>query len=318
MWLSLLLAFALSSVVCLTGCSPAVEQELKVGTNVWLGYEPGYIAEAEGLYASTRVSMRQFSSATEVMRAFRNKLIDVAALTMDEALQLAQYDEDVAIILVADISDGADVIMARPEIESVSDLAGKRVAVEGTALGAFVIARAMEKHGVDPEAVDVVAFTVDESLLAYNNNQIDAVVTFEPYRTKLLRAGAIEIFNSKQMPNEIVDVLVSRKSTILAQQDSMRGFLQGWLDAVDLIHHAPEKVNPIIARRLEISLEEATQAYEGLVLPDLAANQSLLTGPNATLIPTAMALNNLLLDKGLLEKAVAVEQLFSEELVKDL
>ena len=294
------------------------QSELKVGTNVWLGYEPGYIAESEGLYASTRVSMRQFSSATEVMQAFRNKLIDVAALTMDEALQLAQYDDDVAIILVPDISDGADVIMARPEIQSVSDLAGKRVAVEGTALGAFVIARAMEKHGVDPETVDVVAFTVDESLLAYDNNQIDAVVTFEPYRTKLLRAGAIEIFNSKQMPNEIVDVLVSRKSTIQAQPDAMRGFLQGWLDAVDLIHHAPEKANPIIARRLEISLEEATQAYEGLVLPDLAANQSLLTGPNATLISTATALNNLLLDKGLLEKTVAVEKLFSEELVKDL
>jgi NitT/TauT family transport system substrate-binding protein len=305
-------------ILFLGGCSPSDDSELKVGTNIWIGYEPGYIAASEQLYGPSRVSMRQFTSATEVMRAFRNKLIDVAALTLDEALQLAQHNAEVKIILVADISDGADVIMARPEIKSVSDLVGKRVAVEGTALGAFVISRALEKHQVDPNTVNVVSFTVDESLIAYDNHEIDAVVTFEPFRTKLLRAGAIEIFNSRQIPNEIVDVLVTRESTIREREDSLRDFVKGWLAAIEMIQTLPLKAHQIVARRLEISIDEAEQSYDGLELPNLATNKSLLVGNDAKLIPVAKFLNRVLLDKGLIEKSALIEDLFSADLLLSL
>jgi NitT/TauT family transport system substrate-binding protein len=312
-----LVSLVASSVFLLSGCTQSENKELKVGTNIWIGYEPGYIAESEGLY-QLPVQMRQFSSATEVMRAFRNQLIDVAALTLDEALQLAQHDDDVVVILVADISDGADVIMARPEIKTVGDLAGKRVAAEGTALGAFVIARALEQHEVDPTTVNVVAITVDESLIAYDNNQIDAVVTFEPFRTKLLNAGAVEIFNSRQIPNEIVDVLVARKTGIKEYGASLRDFVAGWSAAIELIKTSPERVNPIIARRMEITVEEAKSSYDGLQLPDLATNKALLTGQDPTLSLVANTLNSLLLEKGLLEKSVVVDGLFSGALVQDL
>ena len=316
--ISVFVSLLVSSVFLLTGCTQSENEELKVGTNIWIGYEPGYIAESEGLYQSTPVNMRQFSSATEVMRAFRNQSIDVAALTLDEVLQLAQHNGDVAVILVADISDGADVIMARPEIKTVSDLAGKRVAAEGTALGAFVIARALEQHQVDPTTVDVLSITVDESVIAYENNQIDAIVTFEPFRTKLLNAGAVEIFNSKQIPNEIVDVLVTRKSTIEKNAASLRDFVAGWIAAVDLIKTSPEKVNPIIAHRLEITIEEAELAYDGLQLPDLATNQSLLTGQDPTLSLVGETLNRLLLEKGLIQKSVSIDDLFSGVLVEGM
>ena len=181
-----------------------------------------------------------------------------------------------------------------------------------------MIARALEQYQVDPKTVDVVSFTVDESLGAFENKQIDAVVTFEPFRTKLLNAGAIEIYSSRQMPNEIVDVLVTRKSTIKKRKASLRDFAKGWLAAIELIKTSPEKTNPIIARRLEITLTEAKLAYKGLQLPSLAANQSLLTGQDATLTLVAKSLNSILLEKGIIDKSVAIENLFSNALVQGL
>ena len=297
------------------GCSRSETKALVVGTSIWPGYEPGYLAESEGLYQSVPVSMRQFASATEVLRAFRNQLIDVAGLTLDEVFQLAQHDHDVAVILVCDISDGADVIMARPGINRISDLSGKRIAAEGTALGAFVVARAFEIHDVDPQTVTVESITVDESLVSYRNNEIDAVVTFEPFRTKLLNAGAVEIFNSKEIPNEIVDVLVARKSVINEHPALFRDFLGGWLAAINLIHTVPEKAFPVIARRLDISAEEVALAYDGLRLPNRATNQSLLVGNEATLPATAKALNEVLVAKGLVEKGVDVDTLLSGQIL---
>lgn len=72
------------------GCTPADDTPIVVGTNIWLGYEPAYLAETKGLYGDHDVDLRQFSSATEVLRAFRNEAVDIAALTLDEALSLAR------------------------------------------------------------------------------------------------------------------------------------------------------------------------------------------------------------------------------------
>ena len=180
----------LTATILLAACTQESQQKLFVGTNIWPGYEPGYIAESQGLYKTGQIQMRQFSSATEVLRAFQNDSIHVAALTLDEALQLAQNDPEVVVFLVADISDGADVIMAKPSISNVSELKGKTIAAEGTALGAFVISRALQIANVDPQSVTIESITVDESLVAYEKNRIDAVVTFEPFRSQLIRQGA--------------------------------------------------------------------------------------------------------------------------------
>nr|WP_254446599.1 hypothetical protein [Dolichospermum sp. UHCC 0259] len=47
-----------------------------------------------------------------------------------------------------DISHGADVILGKPEIKDMKALKGKKVGVESSSLGAFFIARALEKNGM--------------------------------------------------------------------------------------------------------------------------------------------------------------------------
>ena len=110
-----------------------VAEPLAVGTNVWPGYEPLYLARNLGYYNDS-IRLVEYSSATEVLRAIRNKLIDVATLTLDEVLLLRQSGVDVRSVLVTDISNGGDVIVARPGIETLADLKGRKVGVESTAL----------------------------------------------------------------------------------------------------------------------------------------------------------------------------------------
>ncbi len=306
------LLFILFSI---TACTQQSHQKLFVGTNVWPGYEPGYIAESEGLYTTGQIKMRQFSSATEVLRAFRNNTIDVAALTLDEAMQLAQYDPEVVVFYVADISDGADVILARPGIDEVADLKGRSIAAEASALGAFVISRALQLGNTDKEQLNIVSMTVDESVVAYEDGRVDSVVTFEPYRTRLLRQGAKEIFTSKEIPNEIVDVLVTKRSIIETKGNALRDLTRGWLLAINLIKTQPEIVNPLIAKRLELELTEVDAAFEGLILPDAMLNKSMLGGDEASLRKVAVMLESVLREKELLNQNVNVNGLFDASLL---
>lgn len=305
----------LTATFLLTACTQQSEERLLVGTNIWPGYEPGYIAESEGLYKTGQIQMRQFTSATEVLRAFRNSSIHVAALTLDEALQLAQNDPEVVVFLVADISDGADVIMAKPSISSVNDLKGKTIAAEASALGAFVISRALEIANLDPQSVTIVSTTVDESIAAYEENRFDAVVTFEPFRSQLLRLGAKEIFNSKAIPNEIVDVLVTKRSIIDNNEELLRDLSQGWISAIKLIKTQPSITNPLIAKRLGLDVTEVDSAFDGLILPDASRNMSMLGGTQPSLINVADSLQSVLIEKELISNEVNINTLFESRLL---
>jgi len=80
------------------------------------------------------VQLVEYPSASEVLRAFRNQAIDGMVISMDELFGLVAEGLQPRVILVVDVSHGADAVVARPGVLSMKDLKGKRVAVESGAL----------------------------------------------------------------------------------------------------------------------------------------------------------------------------------------
>ena len=62
-------------LLSLLGCG-AQETALRIGTNVWIGGEPLYLARELGRFDPAAVQLVEYPSASEVMRAFRNQAID--------------------------------------------------------------------------------------------------------------------------------------------------------------------------------------------------------------------------------------------------
>ena len=297
----------------LAACGDAPQSPMRVGTNVWPGYEPAYLARDLGYYSENDVILNQFQSATETIRAFRNGAIDVVALTLDEALLLAQDGIDVQIFLVADMSVGGDVIVAQPGINSVKDLKGRTIGVESSALGAYVLTRALEIHGLPFDAVRLAHLTVDESEQAFYDAKVDAVVTFEPYRSRMINNGASEIFSSREMPNEIVDVLVTRRSYADQNPEALSAFSKAWLKAVTFIEANPEKAAVMIGARLGLSAEDTQASFVGLWLPGQADNISLLAHDTPiSLIGSTAKLSTVLVKHGLLKKPVPMGDVFTD------
>ena len=251
-----------------------VGEPLTVGTNVWPGYEPLYLARSLGLYED-RIRLVEYSSATEVIRALRNKLIDVGALTLDEVLLLRQRGVDVRIVLVTDISDGGDGILARPDLTTLTDLKGRRVGVESTALGAYVLTRALQTVGLTP---------ADGHHAAYTRGQVDAVVTFEPARSRILKDGARQLFDSSQMPGEIVDVIAIRADALPEKATRMQLLVDGWFKALAYISEDPEDSGKRIAGRLNLLPEEALASFDGLMQPDSEACLAMFDDRHASSI----------------------------------
>jgi NitT/TauT family transport system substrate-binding protein len=237
---------------------------------------------------------------------------------MDEALLLAQDHADFSILLILDYSHGGDVIVARPPIDSLEKIRGQRVGVENTALGSYVISRALEIAGLNSEEITVVPVVVDEHERAYDEQRIDVVVTFEPVRTKLLAKGANQIFDSRSIPKEIVDILIVRKNYIAEHPGSVRILVKGWFNALDKLATSPDEAYKIIAKRLAISKEETSASYQGLLLPSLAENKEMLFGDPPPLLAITKRLADKMTEVQLLKQSGDQRRLFASDQVLDL
>jgi NitT/TauT family transport system substrate-binding protein len=290
---------------------------LRVGTNIWPGFESLYLARSLGYYKNTSIRLVDYPSSSEIIRAYRNGDLEVVALTIDETFLLVETQPNIIIVLVTDISNGADVILGKPEIQSLKDLKGQRVGVESTGLGAFVITRALGQVGLSPKDVQIVSLGVSEHERAFKQGAVDAVVTFEPVRSNLLVAGAKLLFDSTQIPGEIVDVLVVHKE-LLTSQSNLKALISGWFRAVEYLQQNPQDAARRIAPRAGVTPEQFLKSLEGLCIPDIQENQKLLGKTDSLLLNGARRLSKLMMENKLLHTAVEPAPLLDDRLVKEV
>src|SRR6478672_6402104 len=223
----------LALALALSGCMRQPETALRVGTNVWIGSEPLYLARELGRLDPATVQLVEYPSASEVLRAFRNQAIDGMVISLDELFELAADGLQPRIILVVDVSHGADVVVGRRGMKTMRDLKDKSVAVESGALGAFVLSRALALSGMQASDVNVVHLESNEQPGAFEKGEVDGAVTFDPYRAQLLRAGAATLFDSTRIPGEIVDLLAVRAPVVEGHPKTIQALLAGWFAALD-------------------------------------------------------------------------------------
>lgn len=305
----LILLIMTVSLFGLAGCTREPAPVLRVGGNIWPGYEPLYLARDLNYFSGATIHPVELTSATQVIRAYQNDAIDAACLTLDEALLLASQGEDFRIVLVADFSNGADVVVGASGMTRMTDLKGKRVGVEDTALGAFFLARALQESGMQFRDVRVVPLQVQDHEQAFISGKVDAVVTFEPVSGRLLKRGVPILFDSSRIPGEIVDVLLVRTSYLEHNTEIVANLLRGWQQAQDYMTRAPDDAQVRMAHREGVTVAEMRTGLQGVHLPSRDENHQLLTGGAATLKPVLQRLAKFMLENKLLEKAVPVDKL---------
>jgi len=277
---------------------------MRIGTSQWTGYEPLFLARDRAYFDSDTARLIEYTSNTETARAFRNGAVDAVSITLDEVVKLRRAGVDARIVLVIDVSHGADVILARPDIGSLSGLRGRRVGFEITSLGDYMLSRALEGVNMTMGDVEVVPLEISEHERAFKEGVVDAVVTYEPVRAKLLAFGARKLFDSSQIPGEIMDVLVVHASFLGEDHDQLVKVIDAWFRALDEIKKNRRGAVHAIAQRERITIAEVETSLVGLRFPDLEENRAMLAGPAPRLIGQAERLVEVMVKRKLVSERV--------------
>ncbi|MDX1812926.1 MAG: ABC transporter substrate-binding protein [Gammaproteobacteria bacterium] len=298
--------------ILLSACSAQKIPVLRIGTNVWLGYEPLYMARDKKYFQDDQVRLVEYASASQVINAFRNDLIDAAALTLDEAFLLLESDEKCSIALVMDMSYGGDALVAQKEFSSIQDIKGKKIGVESSALGAYMLTRVLEISNIKKSDVTIVNTSVDDHENQFIQKKLDAVITFEPILSKLIHAGGKLLFDSTQIPGEIVDVLIIKDEYLKKYPQQLELLKAAWFKTLKEIKTQPEASAKILSQRMNLSTKQTLAAYNGILLPNKKENEHLLyNNKNPILLYSSKRLAKIMEDEGLISKTLKPELLFS-------
>lgn len=287
-------------------CSGPPEEPLRVGTNIWPGYESLYLARSLELYPQKTIHLVELPSATAVLQTLAAGALDAACLTLDEALAARARGLDLQIILVMDISAGGDVLLVRPPIKSLAELRGKTIAVENTAVGAILLDGALQAAGLQVDDVILKFTSVDEHEQAYTSGEVDAVVTFEPVRSRLLTKGAQQLFDSSQIPERIVDVLVVSRKVAGTRASQLQTLVKAHFAALDYRREHTADANRRMAPRHGVTPDQMAALFNGIIIPGLAENRRLLSGNPPPLEETARQLIAVMYRAGLLRNNIDV------------
>jgi NitT/TauT family transport system substrate-binding protein len=240
-----------------------------------VGWWPWAIAESEGLFAAqgVKVELKWFDSYLESMEALATGEIDGNCQTLSDTISFAgDAVNGEVVVLVNDNSAGNDKIIVSDEIQKITDLAGKKVAVEEGIVGDFLLTLALEKQGMSRDDVDIVPLETAAAVEAFVSEQTDAVGSFAPFwLTALKREGAKELISSAEFPGAIPDLLVMSASAIDSNPDDIQGLIDIWFNVLKWMRENPDRADKIMADRANITLEELELLKRGtrfFSLPD--------------------------------------------------
>ena len=318
LFLHRLLSFRTLSIVfglcciLLSSCSRPNLPLLKLAVNHWPGYEFLFLAKEKGYFEKegVRVQLVEFTSLPDVLEAYQSGDVDGMTCTMVETVLAAeQAQRQPQVILVADYSNGGDVILARPPIGHPGHLARRHVACESNHLGGYLLHRALNQHNLELE--DVTIHNIDQAAMerAFRQGEVDALVTYPPVSTHLLRdTDATIIFSSSDIPREILDVVVADKTVINKNPETIRAIMRAWADAHDFLLAHPKKAHQIMGKRIGLSAEEFEHTLDDIQIVS-PREQTPYLGPEGQVATVAEMTHQTLRQMGAVQHAIVVADL---------
>jgi NitT/TauT family transport system substrate-binding protein len=239
------------------GCYQTPPQLLRIGLNTWPGYEFIFLAQEQGFFtqAGIQVQLIELPSLGDSRLAFERGQLDVMATTLSEVLLAKEHLQHCPpIFYVIDYSIGGDVILAQPSLTKIADLRGKRIGLELESVNMYVLARALEQSNLTLNDVILVPMTPDVMKYAFPNRTVDAIVTYPPLSVILQQSGQVQqLFSSREIPKEIIDVLVAQTDVLATRMAELVAFIQALEAAIQYSRSYPNQAYPLMAEREGIS-----------------------------------------------------------------
>ncbi|NEQ42958.1 MAG: ABC transporter substrate-binding protein [Leptolyngbya sp. SIOISBB] len=312
------LGMAIAACLLAISCAATPLQPLRISSVIWLGYEPLFLARDLGYYDDAPIQIIEDTDHVGRTKRFLNGDVELTTTTLDGLLDIATLQDEMRALLIMDFSDGADAMIAQPEIERISDLKGKTIGILPSLLGRLVLTRTLESAELTIDDVQIIDIDSHQQEEAFKAKEVDATTTYEPVASRLRAEGGNIIFDSSQMRGEIVDLLVGHKDVVVTHKKEIEILLAGWFKALDYIQTNPDDAIARISEHVQLTPEQVRTALEKLHYLSLEENIAVLNKTDQESLDGMRKLAQFLEDRELLKDSIDPTQLLDARSVETL
>ena len=223
----------------------AQKPSFTVGWSVYVGWDPYYYMAKSGILRKwadkygINIKVQRFDYAPS-LDAFVSKNIEACVMTNMEALDMpAAAGIDTTAIVVGDYSNGNDAVLVRHDL-NLGQVPGKQVMLVEKTVSQYLFERAMTINGLGEQLRKVKYLNTSDSDIApafITDQSKEVVVTWKPLVSQIAKTKGVKtIFNSSQIPGEILDLLVVRTDVLKRADGSGQKFAKAlagaWYDVM--------------------------------------------------------------------------------------
>lgn len=207
MKLKTLLAITLIGLAGLAGTQAA---PIKIGYSDWPGYTVLEVAKQKGWFkdAGLDVELDWFDYGPSIDAFSAGKIDGVTIVAGDDLVSGASGAKSKIVCLI-DYSEGSDMIIGAPGINSIKDLKGKKVGVELTLVEHELLLQALKVNGMSQSDVTLVGTATDKTPQTLASGQVAAIGAWYPISGQALQQvpGSKKLFTSADAKGLIFDVI---------------------------------------------------------------------------------------------------------------
>ena len=260
--LSLLFVF-----LSLWGCTPP-QDIIKVGLSSRPYTAFIQLANEQGFFDNGKLVLHQLPSPTETMQAFQAGKIDVALISIDQVVTLAEQSVDFKIISVIDKSVGGLALLSSKNLDSIQKLKGATIGLERISSGAILFNELLMQHPDIFGSVKLVEVRSNMGLDIFKLKGLDAVIAGSPTKQQLISAGANELYNSKNMQQSILHFMVARTETIAGNHQDLSNLLAGFYKAQHYFISNQTSSREVLKSKLDVSTKQLAMALNDFEFMD--------------------------------------------------
>jgi len=222
----------------LIGLNVVAADPIKIGYSDWPGYTVMEIARQKGWFkdAGLDVEMVWFEYSPSI-DAFAAGKIDADMIVAGDDMVTGASGAKSKIVCLVDYSEGSDMIVGAPGIDSIKDLKGKKVGVELTLVEHELLLQALKVNGMSQSDVELVGTATDKTPQALASGQVAAIGAWYPISGQALKtvAGSKKLFTSADAKGLVFDVIAVNPTSYAAHKDEWKKITGIYYKCVDYL-----------------------------------------------------------------------------------
>ena len=240
-----ILAFACALPLVLPTVSAAQERtDFRLCWSIYVGWMPWGWAADSGIVDKWAeqygldIEVVQINDYIESINQYTAGAFDGCTMTNMDALTIpAVGGVDSTALIIGDFSNGNDGIVSK-SASSLEELAGERVNLVELSVSHYLLAWALESAGLAERDLAAVVNTSDADMVSVFTASADVahVVTWNPLLAEVRAVpGSTPLFDSSEIPGEIIDMLVVNTGVLEANPDFGKALVGAWYETMAIM-----------------------------------------------------------------------------------